>query len=112
MSRIGKKPININAKVKIKIEAGKVFVEGQKGKLDWTFPTQVEVKLEENKLIVKRPKEDKISHSMHGLARAYIQNMIKGVDEGYVRIWSFREWDIARRQLEKRLIYSWVFRTR
>jgi len=85
MSRIGKRPIQVPDKVKIKIEAGKVFVEGQKGKLDWTFPTQVEVKLEENKLIVKRPKEDKISYSMHGLARAYIQNMIKGVDEGYVK---------------------------
>ena len=85
MSRIGKRPIQIPDKVKIKIEAGKVFVEGPKGKLDWIFPTQVEVKVEEKKLTVKRPKEDKVSYSMHGLARAHIQNMIKGVDEGYVK---------------------------
>ncbi|MBU4343588.1 MAG: 50S ribosomal protein L6 [Candidatus Omnitrophica bacterium] len=85
MSRIGKRPIQVPDKVKIKIEAGKVFVEGPKGKLDWIFPTQVEIKVEEKKLTVKRPKEDKVSYSMHGLARAHIQNMIKGVNEGYVK---------------------------
>ena len=45
MSLIGKKPISIPDKVKIKIESGRVFVEGPKGKLDWALPPFVEVKI-------------------------------------------------------------------
>ncbi|MBU1147084.1 MAG: 50S ribosomal protein L6 [Candidatus Omnitrophica bacterium] len=85
MSRIGKRPIQIPDKVKIKIDAGNILVEGPKGKLDWVFPQGVEVHIDKNQLIVKRLADDKISYSMHGLTRAYINNMVKGVSEGYVK---------------------------
>jgi len=85
MSRIGKRPIQIPDKVKIKIDARKVLVEGPKGKLDWILPQGVEVQIDKDQLIVKRLAEDKISYSMHGLTRAHINNMIKGVSEGYVK---------------------------
>lgn len=85
MSLIGKKPIQIPDKVKIKIDTGKIFIEGPKGKLDWAFPSSVEVKVDNSSLIVKRLKEDKIAFTMHGLARAYINNMVRGVSEGYVK---------------------------
>jgi len=85
MSLIGKKPIRIPDKVKIKIEAGKIFAEGPKGKLDWNLPSGVEVVSDNSAITVKRLKEDKTSFAMHGLARAYINNMVKGVSEGYVR---------------------------
>lgn len=85
MSLIGKKPIQIPDKVKIKVESGKVFAEGPKGKLDWTLPSGIEIDLNGSSIIVKKLKEDKITFAMHGLARACINNMVKGVSEGYVK---------------------------
>lgn len=85
MSRIGKKPIQIPDKVKVSIESGKVLIEGPKGKLDWFLPKGVEIKIEKNQIVVGRLGEEKVNYSMHGLARAYINNMVKGVCEGYVK---------------------------
>ncbi len=85
MSLIGKKPIQVPDKVKIKIDSGKIFVEGPKGKLEWVFPSSVEVRSDNSSIIVKRLKEDKVAFAMHGLARAYINNMVKGVSDGYVK---------------------------
>ncbi len=85
MSRVGKRSIQIPDKVKIKIESGKVFTEGPKGKLEWFLPQGVEVHIDKKELSVKRLGETKVHYSMHGLARAHINNMIKGVNEGYVK---------------------------
>ncbi len=85
MSLIGKKPIKIPEKVKVKVDAGKVFVEGPKGKLEWSMPAGVEVQVDNSSVIVKRLREDKAAFSMHGLTRAYINNMVKGVSEGYMK---------------------------
>ena len=86
MSRIGKRPIKIPDKVKVRIESGKIFVEGPKGKLEWLLPEGIEIQLDKSShVLIKRLKEDKAGYSMHGLARAYINNMIKGVNEGYVK---------------------------
>lgn len=85
MSRVGKKPIQIPDKVKIKIEPGKVFTEGPKGKLDWILPKNIEIKIEKSQIEVKRLGEEKRDYSMHGLARSCINNMIKGVNEGYIK---------------------------
>lgn len=85
MSRIGKRLIQIPEKVKVKIVSGEVFVEGPKGKLEWVLPQGVEVHIEGNQLTVKRLGEEKVHYSMHGLTRAHINNMIKGVNEGYVK---------------------------
>ncbi len=85
MSRIGKKAIGIPDKVKVKVESGRVFVEGPKGKLEWPLPAKIEVKIENSSIAVNRNGEDKVSCSMHGLARAYIYNMIEGVNKGYAK---------------------------
>ena len=85
MSLIGKKPIQIPDKVKVKIESGRVFVEGPKGKLEWGLPADIEVEMQDSIIKVKRLKEDKLAFARHGLARAYINNMVKGVNEGYVK---------------------------
>lgn len=85
MSLIGKKPIQIPDKVKIRVDSGKVFTEGPKGKLEWNLPSEVEAQISNSNVIVKRLKEDKSAFAMHGLARAYINNMLKGVSEGYIK---------------------------
>ena len=83
MSRIGKKPIDIPGNVRVVIEAGTVKVEGPKGKLSLNTHPRVEVCLDNKKVIVKRQSDLKLDKSLHGLTRSLINNMIKGVTEGF-----------------------------
>jgi large subunit ribosomal protein L6 len=85
MSRIGKIPVAIPAKVKVEVKDRKVFVEGPKGKLDWILPRRTTAKVENNAIVVAREGEDAESKALHGLSRALINNMVKGVAEGYVK---------------------------
>ena len=85
MSRIGKIPVAIPPKVKVEIKDRKVFVEGPKGKLDWILPRRTTAKVENNEVVVARQSDDAESKALHGLSRALINNMVKGVSEGYVK---------------------------
>src|SRR6266540_619429 len=85
MSRIGKQPVAIPPKVKVEVKGAKVFVEGPKGKLDMTIPPRTSFKVEEGKIVVNRDGEDAEAKAMHGLGRALVNNMVKGVTEGYVK---------------------------
>ena len=85
MSRIGKIPVAIPPKVKVEVKDRKVFVEGPKGKLDWTLPRRTSAKVENNEVVVARQGDDAESKALHGLSRALINNMVKGVTEGYVK---------------------------
>lgn len=85
MSRIGKIPVAIPAKVKVEVKDRKVFVEGPKGKLDWTLPRRTTAAIENNSVVVSRQGEDAEAKALHGLSRALINNMIKGVSDGYVK---------------------------
>jgi len=85
MSRIGKQPIVIPAKVKVEVKGQNVHVEGPKGKLDWTMPQRTSLKVEGDKLVVSRAGEDAQAKALHGLSRALINNMVKGVAEGFVK---------------------------
>jgi large subunit ribosomal protein L6 len=84
MSRIGKKIIELPAKVSVKIGAdGKVNVEGPLGKLAWTLPAGVSGKVEGTKVTVACDKPS--ANALHGLSRALINNMVNGVATGYVK---------------------------
>jgi len=85
MSRIGNKLIAIPQDVKVEVKDSEVFVEGPKGKLSRVLTGRISVEINDGKLLVKRPGDTKIDKSLHGLYRALIANMIKGVTEGYVR---------------------------
>ena len=85
MSRIGKQPILIPAKVKVEVKGQKVHVEGPKGKLDWELPKRTSLKVEGDKIVVARDGEDAEARALHGLSRALVNNMVKGVSEGYVK---------------------------
>ncbi|HEV8544041.1 MAG TPA: 50S ribosomal protein L6 [Verrucomicrobiae bacterium] len=85
MSRIGKIPVSIPAKVKVEVKDRKVFVEGPKGKLDWTLPKRTTATVENNSVLIARQGEDAEAKALHGLSRALINNMVKGVTEGYVK---------------------------
>jgi|SRR5882672_1436802 len=85
MSRIGKQPITIPAKVKVEVKGQKVHVEGPKGKLDWELPGRTTVKVEGTTVLVSRKGEDAQARALHGLSRALLNNMVKGVSDGFVK---------------------------
>jgi len=85
MSRLGKKPIIVPKEVKIQVKDGAVLVEGPKGKLSRLMSGRISVEVGEGQALVKRASDIKTDKSLHGLYRALIIGMIKGVTEGYVK---------------------------
>ncbi|MBI2626062.1 MAG: 50S ribosomal protein L6 [Candidatus Nealsonbacteria bacterium] len=83
MSRVGKKPILIPAGVDVKIEGQKVTVKGPKGEISREFRPELEIVLEDKKLLVKIKKETKQVRALWGLTRALLANLVKGVTDGY-----------------------------
>ena len=82
MSRIGKAPIEIPAGVTVKIDNNVVTVKGPKGELKQAVNPELEVKVEDNHVIVTRPSDDREHRAQHGLYRALIHNMVVGVSTG------------------------------
>jgi len=85
MSRIGKQPIAIPPKVKVEVKGQQVSVEGPKGKLNWELPRRTSLKVENGKVVVSRQGDDAQAKALHGLSRALVNNMVKGVSEGFVK---------------------------
>jgi large subunit ribosomal protein L6 len=84
MSRIGKMPITIPAGVEYRLDGNVVTVKGKKGELKQEIDlTGISLNLEGNVLTVTRASNAPNQRSKHGLYRALIQNMIKGVSEGF-----------------------------
>ena len=83
MSRIGRMPITVPAGVEVKIDGTKVTVKGPKGELTQVMHPDMILEMEGNVIHVKRPSEDKLHKSLHGLTRTLLNNMIVGVTEGY-----------------------------
>ena len=85
MSRIGKQPIAIPPKVKVEVKGQKVSVEGPKGKLQFDLPRHTSLKVEGGNVLVSRQGDDAQARALHGLSRALVNNMVKGVSEGFVK---------------------------
>ena len=84
MSRIGKKPIDVPAGIKVEISGQTVKITGPKGTDEMKFSPKVNVKLDGQKVIVENPSPDsRIERALHGTTRALINNMIIGVSKGY-----------------------------
>lgn len=85
MSRIGKQPVSIPTKVKVEVRGASVFVEGPKGKLTQSIPKRITATVEKDTVVVTRQGDDSEAKALHGLTRSLINNMVKGVSEGYVK---------------------------
>ncbi|UKO98896.1 50S ribosomal protein L6 [Nostoc sp. UHCC 0870] len=83
MSRIGKRPITIPAKVQVTIDGSNVVVKGPKGELSRNLPANVIVSQEGEILQVTRKDESRTSRQMHGLSRTLVANMVEGVSQGF-----------------------------
>lgn len=83
MSRIGKKPIEIPEGVQVKIENQRVMIKGPKGELSREIRPEIKVGVKEGKIFVLPKIETKKTKAFWGLTRSLINNMVKGVTEGY-----------------------------
>jgi large subunit ribosomal protein L6 len=78
-------PITIPKGVTVTVEGNVVRAKSSKGELTERIPSEVQVELEDGVLTVKRNSDDKRSRAMHGLTRALLANMIKGLTEGFTK---------------------------
>ncbi|MBP6978263.1 MAG: 50S ribosomal protein L6 [Bacteroidales bacterium] len=87
MSRIGKLPIPIPAGVNVTItDDNRVTVKGKLGELSQQVDPQIEIRIEEGTLYVRRSSNEIGPRSKHGLYRALLANMIKGVSSGFTMV--------------------------
>jgi large subunit ribosomal protein L6 len=85
MSRIGRKPVSIPNGVSVQQAGGEVQVRGPKGQLSGQIPPTVAVEVADGQVRFSRNDERKLARAHHGLARAMVANMVRGVTEGFVR---------------------------
>ncbi|MBD5286691.1 MAG: 50S ribosomal protein L6 [Muribaculaceae bacterium] len=83
MSRIGKAPIELPAKVEVSVKDNVVTVKGPKGTLSQEINPNIKVEVADGHVHVTRPDDQRENRAMHGLYRALIHNMVVGVSEGY-----------------------------
>lgn len=84
MSRIGNWPISIPKGIEINIsKENEVSVKGPLGELKQKIDSSVEVKTEDDTIVLSRSSEAKQVKSMHGMYRALLANMVQGVSEGF-----------------------------
>lgn len=85
MSRIGRKPIDVPSGVEVKIDGHVITVKGAKGTLTRELHKDMIIEQNGNVLEVKRPSENKMHKSLHGLTRTLISNMVDGVSKGFTK---------------------------
>jgi large subunit ribosomal protein L6 len=85
MSRIGKKPIAIPNGVQVAVKDGHVEVQGPKGKLGLTVHGLCSVHVSDGAIRVQRAGDHRTAKAVHGLTRALVANMVRGVTEGFER---------------------------
>jgi len=83
MSRIGKYPVSIPSGVDVTIDGAVVTVKGPKGTLSHTVASPITVETGDEGIEVKRPNDERVAKSLHGLTRTLIANMVEGVTNGY-----------------------------
>lgn len=85
MSRIGKLPVSIPAGVQVTVDDKNhlVVVKGKLGQLQQKVNPNITVEVKDGEVKVSRPNDSKENRSLHGLYRALIANMVKGVSEGF-----------------------------
>jgi large subunit ribosomal protein L6 len=85
MSRIGRKPVLLPKGVTLTQKNGQFSVKGPKGELSKAMPEGVTIKAEGDMIVVLRADDSREFRARHGLVRAHLANMVKGVTEGWVR---------------------------
>jgi large subunit ribosomal protein L6 len=85
MSRIGRLAVSIPSGVEITQQAGGMKVKGPKGSLEAAVPSGIALEIAGGEARFTRGDESKPMKALHGLSRALLANMVKGVTDGFVR---------------------------
>ncbi|EPY6471406.1 50S ribosomal protein L6 [Clostridium sporogenes] len=86
MSRVGKLPVAIPNGVTVTVTPDNVVtVKGPKGELVKAMSNKINIAVEDSSVVVTRDNDHKDVRALHGLTRALINNMVTGVNEGYVK---------------------------
>lgn len=83
MSRVGKAPITLPKGVEVAISGRTVEVKGPKGRLARVCHPDMQVQMADGTLVVRRPTDLERHRALHGLTRALLANMVRGVTEGF-----------------------------
>lgn len=86
MSRIGMMPVAVPAGVQIDIKGSDVIVKGPNGEMSRSFSPSLNIKLDNEQVIVERTSEIATVRALHGTTRALIQNMVTGVSTGFTKV--------------------------
>lgn len=85
MSHIGKQPIVLPTGVTVQVNDGLVVVKGPKGELTFKHHPAISVSVENNQIVCRIEKSSKRSAALWGTTRARLNNLVKGVAEGFSR---------------------------
>lgn len=85
MSRVGKAPIPLPGGVSWNVQGPRVHVKGPKGELSRPIARGITFAEEDKAIVVKRPDDTQQARANHGLMRALVANMVKGVSKGFER---------------------------
>ena len=85
MSKVGKLPVAIPAGVTVNVANGVISVKGPKGELKQSFHDEIEIKGEGTEVVLTTKNGAKQTNAYHGLYRSLINNMVKGVTEGFTK---------------------------
>jgi large subunit ribosomal protein L6 len=85
MSRVGRKPVALPKGVTVAVKDGAVNVKGPKGELKRSIPLGVSLKTSAAELLFERADDSRENRAKHGMLRALVANMVRGVSEGFER---------------------------
>src|SRR5688572_1127642 len=85
MSRMGRRPLPLPKGVTLLKKEGTFGVKGPKGELSKPLPAGITLKADADKIVVDRADDSRDARAKHGLVRAHLANMLKGVTDGWVR---------------------------
>lgn len=85
MSRVGRKPLPIPQGVEVSLAGNVATVKGPRGTLTQALHPEMRVRVEGPAVLVERPSDERQHRALHGLTRALLANMVRGVTQGYQR---------------------------
>ena len=85
MSKVGKLPVAIPAGVTVNVANGVISVKGPKGELKQAFSSNIKIDVQSNEVVLSTLNDTKQAGADHGLYRSLLNNMVKGVSEGFTK---------------------------
>jgi large subunit ribosomal protein L6 len=86
VSRVGRMPVVIPNGVQIDLNGSNLKVKGPKGEMSRTFSPLIDLKIENDQILVSRRSDQPAERALHGTTRAVLANMIHGVSSGFERV--------------------------